>query len=194
MRNLVYYIGATIDGCIAGPGGSVDFIPVPDDLVEWIRTTLPETIPTHLREPLGLSGTAAKRFDTVVMGRATFEPALAVPTTSPYGHLRQYVVSTTLRLDDPDVTIAAEDPIDLVRELKAEDTDMDVWLCGGGTLAGAVSEEIDEIVLKTYPVVAGSGIPLFSGSFRPTAFAPTAHEVLPSGTQITRYVRRRGQQ
>lgn len=41
---------------------------------------------------------------------------------------------------------------------------MDIWLCGGGTLAGALINEIDEIVLKRYPVIVGTGISMFSGA------------------------------
>ncbi|AVL99472.1 deaminase [Gordonia iterans] len=191
MRNLVYYIGATIDGYIAGPGGAVDFIPVTADLVDWIRSALPETIPTHLRGHLGFDDVPAERFDTVVMGRATFEPSLSVPTTRPYAHLRQYVVSTTLQLDDPEVTVVAEDPVELIRALKSEESDRDIWLCGGGALAGTVAEEIDELILKTYPLIAGSGIPLFSGPFEPRSFTCVAHQNLSGGTQISRYIRQR---
>ena len=48
------------------------------------------------------------------------EPALDVPTTSPYSHLRQYVVSSTLTIDDPTVQVETGDPIELIRRLKAE--------------------------------------------------------------------------
>ena len=63
---------------------------VPDLLDE-----LPETIPGHLRAPLGI-GTGSRRFDTVLMGRATYEAGRAAGVTSPHPHLRQLVVSTTL--------------------------------------------------------------------------------------------------
>ncbi|WP_454301759.1 dihydrofolate reductase family protein [Salana multivorans] len=184
MRKLVYYIGATLDGYIAGPGGEIDFFPLSEEMLAWIGSSFPETIPTHLREHVGLGSATNRAFDTVVMGRATYEPALSVPTTSPYSHLRQYVVSTTLTIDDPSVTVVADDPVALVRGLKKE-PGMDIWLCGGGTLAGALVDEIDEIVLKTYPVVAGAGIPLLSGAFSPTAFTPARRHSISDGTQIT---------
>ena len=184
MRKLVYYIGATLDGYIAGPDGEVDFFPLSDEMAAWIKTSFPETIPTHAREYFGLGGVDNLVFDTVVMGRGTFEPALSVPTTSPYAHLRQYVVSTTLRIDDPSVTVEAGDPVELVRRLKAEDTGMDIWLCGGGKLAAALLDEIDEIVLKSYPVVAGAGIPMLAGAFAPTSFLPTRRESLGNGTHV----------
>jgi dihydrofolate reductase len=108
-----------------------------------------------------------------------------VPTTSPYSHLRQYVVSRTLKIDDPMVQVETGDAIELVRRLKAEDTGMDIYLCGGGKLAASVLPEIDEIILKSYPVVAGGGIPVFAGRFRPTLFTPTRRESFDNGAQVT---------
>lgn len=185
MRRLVYYVGTSLDGYIAGPGGETDFFPLSEEMAAWIKDSFPETIPTHARAHFGLSAGENKVFDTVVMGRGTFEPALSVPTTSPYGHLRQYVVSRTLTIDDPAVIVHAADPVDLVGRLKAEDTGRDIWLCGGGKLAGVLLGEIDEIVLKTYPVVAGAGISMISGVLDPTAFTPTRRESFANGAEVT---------
>lgn len=185
MRKLVYYVGVSLDGYIAGPNAEFDFYPVSDQMAAWINTRYPETLPTHIRKLVGLDGAPNKVFDTLVMGRGTYEPALDVPTTSPYSHLRQYVVSSTLTIDDPTVQMETGDPIELVRRLKAEDTGMDIYLCGGGRLAASLLPEIDEIILKSYPVVAGTGIPMFSGQFRPTLFTPTQRESFDNGAQVT---------
>lgn len=185
MRKLVYYIGVSLDGYIAGPGGEFDFYPVSDQMSAWINARYPETLPTHVRALVGLADAPNKTFDTLVMGRGTFEPALAVPTTSPYAHLRQYVVSTTLTIDDPTVTVETGDPVELVRKLKAEDTGMNIYLCGGGKLAASLLPEIDEIILKSYPVVAGAGIPMVAGGFNPILFTPTQRESFDNGAQVT---------
>ncbi|MEV4220750.1 dihydrofolate reductase family protein [Nonomuraea sp. NPDC049725] len=185
MRKLVYYIGVSLDGYIAGPGAEFDFYPVSDQMIAWINERYPETLPTHIRKLVGLENAPNQVFDTLVMGRGTYEPALEVPTTSPYSHLRQYVVSSTLKIDDPTVTVETGDPVELVKRLKAEDTGMDVYLCGGGKLAAALLPEIDEIILKSYPVVAGAGVPMFSGAFRPTLFTPAQRKSFDNGTQVT---------
>ncbi|GAB1516064.1 dihydrofolate reductase family protein [Actinophytocola sp. KF-1] len=190
MRKLVYYIGVSLDGYIAGPGGEFDFYPVSDQMSAWINARYPETLPTHVRKLVGLEDAPNKTFDTLVMGRGTYEPALAVPTTSPYAHLRQYVVSSTLTVDDPSVEVVPGDPVGLVRRLKEEDTGMDIYLCGGGRLAGALLGEIDEIILKSYPVLAGDGIPVVAGGFDPTLFTPTHRETFANGTQVTWLTRR----
>lgn len=190
MRQLVYYIGVTLDGFIAGPGGEIDFFPLSDEMASWIVDAYPETMPTHARAHLGLTDTPNRVFDTVLMGRGTYQPALSIGVTSPYAHLRQYVVSTTLTVDDPAVTVVADDPVGLVRTLKAQDSDKDVWLCGGGTLAGALMDEIDQIVVKSYPVVAGGGIGMLTGGFDPTRFTPVRHRDFADGAQVTWLVRR----
>jgi dihydrofolate reductase len=185
MRKLVYYVAVSLDGYIAGPRGEFDFYPLSDQMAAWINTRYPETLPTHVRKLVGLEDAPNKVFDTLVMGRGTYEPALDVPTTSPYAHLRQYVVSSTLTIDDPTVEVVHGDPVGLVRRLKAEDTGMDIYLCGGGRLAGALLPEIDEIILKSYPVVAGTGVPMISGGFNPTAFTPVQRESFDNGAQVT---------
>ncbi|GII79408.1 deaminase [Sphaerisporangium rufum] len=190
MRKLVYYVGVSIDGYIAGPGGEVDFYPVSDDMAAWMNERHPEVIATHIRAQVGLADAPARRFDTVVMGLGTYRPALDAGVTSPYSHLRQYVVSSTLeKIDDPSVELVPSDPVGLVRRLKAESSDKDVYLAGGGELAGALLPEIDALIIKSYPVVAGAGVPAFRGGFDPTLFTPTERQSFDNGAQVTWFQR-----
>ena len=188
MRALTYFVGITIDGFIAAPDGDVGFFPMLDDIIGFMAQDYPETIPTHLREQFAVDG-VNKHFDTVIQGRSTYEPALAAGITSPYAHLRQYVVSRTLGASsDPAVEVIA-DPLAKVRQLKAEDSTLGVWLAGGGKLAGALLPEIDELVIKQYPVVAGRGTPMFDTDFEPTAFELTDRKGYPSGATVSRFRR-----
>lgn len=185
MRKLVYYVGASLDGYIAGPGGEFDFYPVSEQITAWICDRYPDTVPTHVRSSLGVEGVPNKVFDTVIMGRGSYEPGLTAGVTSPFAHLRQFVVSTTLPdTEDPAITLIRTDPLALVKALK-EAEGQDIWLCGGGTLAGELLPEIDELVIKRYPVVAGAGKPMIRGNFEPTLFTPTATESLSDGASIT---------
>ncbi|MFF6913988.1 dihydrofolate reductase family protein [Streptomyces sp. NPDC012466] len=197
MRKLVYYIAVTLDGRIAGPGGEYDFFPAGDEQQStaysaWVNTLYPETVPTAYRAAAGLADAPHRYFDTVVMGLGTYRDPLDRGITSPYAHLRQYVVSSTLDTDvDPAVTVVPGDPLALVRELKREEgTGLHVWLCGGGKLAGALLPEIDELVVKHYPVVAGAGIPAFDGAFDPTVFDVAERTAFPNGVTLTRLARR----
>ncbi|MFG3203764.1 dihydrofolate reductase family protein [Streptomyces sp. NPDC048192] len=189
MRKLTYYVAASLDGYIAAPDGSYDFLPFEGEVREAILAEYPETMPVHVRGPLGLTGTPSRHFDTVIMGRGTYEPALKAGVTSPYAHLKQYVVSRTLRAPGPEVEIVADDPAARVRELKEQDG-MGIWLAGGGKLAAALRAEIDELIIKHNPVVIGSGIPLFDGPFAPTGFLPTARRDFGSGVSIVTYTRK----
>ncbi|GGG06110.1 deaminase [Rhodococcoides trifolii] len=189
MRKLVYYIGTSLDGYIAGPQNQFDFFPLSDEMAAWINARYPETVPTHIREHVGLLDADNLAFDTVLMGRGTYEPARSVGISSPYAHLRQFVVSTSLGPIEDDAVTLVTDPEDTVRALKAEDG-LDIWLAGGGVLAGALLPHIDELIVKRYPVVAGSGVPMISGSFAPTLFEPTRTESFPGGTTVTWLARR----
>ncbi|WP_214415210.1 dihydrofolate reductase family protein [Sphaerisporangium fuscum] len=185
MRKLVYYIGMTIDGFIAAPDGSYDFFPLTPDVIDFIVEEYPDTLPTHVRAQMGLDA-PNRNFDVGVQGRATFQPALDIGVTSPYAHLRQYLVSATTESPDPAVEIISADVIGKIRELKAEEG-KDIYLIGGARLAGTLLPEIDKLVIKLYPVVAGAGIPLFTADFSPTLFTLTENRTLESGTVILTY-------
>lgn len=185
---LVYYVAVTLDGYIAGPDGGFDFFPRSDDLDAVLIDRFPETVPTHVRAELGFDA-PNRRFDTVVMGRGTYQPALDVGVTSPYRHLRQLVVSTTTpEITDPEIELVRTDPVGVVRGLKQEGG-LDIWLCGGGVLAGALLDEIDELIVKRYPVIAGDGIAMLAGEFAPTSFELLDTDTFSGGVTITTYRR-----
>ncbi|MFB9907167.1 dihydrofolate reductase family protein [Allokutzneria oryzae] len=188
MRKLSYYIASTVDGFIAAPDGAADFFPWEGDHNAAMSAEYPETIPTHVLSALGLPAQRARHFDTVVMGRGTYDQVLKEGITSPYHHLRQYVFSSSLDQRHPDVEIVSGDPATKVKELKQQDG-LGIWLCGGGNLAGQLRDEIDELLVKIYPIVAGSGIPLFGGEFRPTGFRLSASRVFDSGMAFMTYTK-----
>lgn len=144
-------------------------------------------LPTHIRGQLGIDA-PNRRFDTIIHGRVTYDTALAIGVTSPYAHLREYVASTTL-VDsvDPHVTVVA-DPVAAIRALKQEDG-LGIYLAGGGRLAGALRDEVDHLIVKVYPVLAGTGVSMFSGEVRPTSFELTDQHTFTSGTAVMTYRR-----
>ncbi|GAA2631532.1 dihydrofolate reductase family protein [Dactylosporangium fulvum] len=186
MRKLVYYVAATVDGFIAGPRGEFDFFPMHSDLLAAMNAEQPETVPTAFRAQAGLADAPNLRFDTVLMGRGTYEPALKEGITSPYAHLRQYVFSRTLAATDPEVEIVTDDPVGFVQRLKQQ-PGKDIWLCGGGSLAGQLLPEIDELMVKRYPVMVGSGIPMFDAPFRPAPLSVAGTRTFGSGASVVTY-------
>ncbi len=189
MRKLVYYIGLSIDGFIAGPNDEVDFYPGSDEYMRWMTTEYPETLPTHVRRHLGIDAAPNRHFDTLVMGRRTYDPALKLGITSPYAHLRQYVFSRTLQPRDPNVTLVNGDVVETVRALKREESALDIYLAGGGELAGQLLDELDRLVVKLYPVVAGAGRTAFGSRFSPTNFNLDNVQTFPGGNAVLSYSR-----
>lgn len=187
LRKLVYYVATTLDGFIAAPDGSYDFFPLEPDVRAHLAAEWPQTFPTLAHAQFGIESPPTGRFDALVMGRGTYDPALKAGMTSPYAHLKQYVLSRSLPPSgDPQVEIVAGDAVAFVRELK-EQPGGDIWLCGGGQLAGQLLDEVDELVVKLNPVVAGSGIPLVDRGFAPHRFTLVDTRPFASGVVILRY-------
>lgn len=185
-RRLVYYVACTVDGFIARPDGSVDWALIQGEHFADLIERFSETFPAHLRAALGISP-SVRRFDTVLMGRKTYEVGLKEGITSPYEPLRQFVVSRSLpEISGSAVHIHRGAALELVRQLKAEEG-KDIWLCGGGKLAGAVFTEIDQLILKINPVVIGAGIPLFDGVTGSRAANLAGHKVYSNGFVLARY-------
>jgi dihydrofolate reductase len=188
VRKLIYFVAATIDGFIAAPDGGIDVFPLEPDLLDFVVAEYPETLPTHVRTRIGLDA-PNRVFDTLVMGKGTYDPALALGITSPYAHLKQYVFSRTAEAaPEPEVEIVTGDPVELVRRLKLQDG-LDIWLCGGGDLAAQLLPEVDELVVKLNPVLAGAGIPLLRSDFNPTPLTLRDTRPLPGGVVVLRYSR-----
>lgn len=189
MRKLIYYISLSIDGFIAGPDDEVDFYPGSAEYMAWMATDYGDALPSHGRANLGIADAPLTRFDTIIMGRRTYEPGLHMGITSPYSHLRQYVVSRSTEQRDPAITIVTDAPLETVRTLKSEDSPLDIYLAGGGKLAGQLLPEIDELVIKRYPVVAGAGLPAFGPEFSPTVFALDEVRTFDGGNVVEWYSR-----
>jgi dihydrofolate reductase len=186
FRKLVYYVACTIDGFIARDDGSFDWAPSQGEHFADLVQRFPETFPAHIRQAFGVPP-HPRRFDTVLMGRTTYEVGLNEGITNPYAPLRQFVVSRSLPdTVDSAVHVYRGSPIALVRQLKAE-RGKDIWLCGGGRLAGCVFTEIDELILKVNPVLIGSGVPLFAGAVGTQQATLVEHQSYPNGFVLARY-------
>ena len=186
MRKLIYYIASTVDGFIARENGAFDFFPTTGEHLPYLVEEYPETIPTHLREVMGVRG-ANRHFDAVVMGKHTYDVGASAGITSPYSHLQQYVVSSTMaKSPHSAVALISADPVEAVRALKQQDG-LGIWLCGGGRLAATLFDEIDEMILKINPIVLGTGTPLFRREERPVNLELIDARTFAGGVAIHRY-------
>ncbi|MBS4753247.1 dihydrofolate reductase family protein [Nocardioides sp. zg-ZUI104] len=185
MRQLVYYVAVTLDGFIAEPDGSFDAFLVDGDHAEVVFGEYGDALPGHVHAALGTTPPGT-HFDTVLMGWNTLKPALDAGIASPYPHLRQIVATGSPRDHDPSIELT-HDPVSTVVALKQQDG-LDVWLCGGGELAGSLLPHIDRLVLKRNPVAFGAGIPLFGRSrSSPVRFDLTGTRSFESGVVIEEY-------
>jgi dihydrofolate reductase len=196
-RRLVYLVAVSLDGFIAGPDGDTSAFPLEGDHIDMLVRDYTDTLPAPAQAAFGVQA-RNDRFDTVVMGWATYEIGLRAGLADPYPHLRQVVFSRHRSHADTEadasvsvsVSVTGEDPVDVVRRAKSEPSDADIWLCGGGSLAAALWTEIDALVLKVNPVVLGDGIPMVAGSRRGgDPFELTASTAYRSGVVVNEYRR-----
>lgn len=197
MRKLTYYVASTIDGFVAGPDGGDPsgpggFWAPGEDYVGHMVANYPETLPGPAHEPLGITEPGT-RFDTVVEGRASYQIGLDAGVPDAYPHLHHVVFSRTLEsVPATDVELVSTDPVEKVRELKQQ-AGKGIWLVGGGTLAGTLYDEIDELIIKLSPITVGTGIGLFGAhaKFEPANWELTDTAALPSGVFFLTYYRKK---
>ena len=171
MRRLRYGVAMSLDGFIAGPNGKYDWI-VQDPAIDFAAMFA--------------------QFDTLLMGRGTYEVASEEGKTWDRFGQRWIVVSTTLKPEDhPNVTILSSGVAEAVAALKAQPgpkPQKDIWLFGGGILFRCLLDAglVDTVEVALNTVMLGSGIPLLpEGRRRSLHFEES--KVLPSGILMLTY-------
>ena len=188
MRELVYYVAVSLDGRIAGPDRDFSAFPSEGDHLDMILREYCDALPAFALEAAGLTADLS-RFDTVLMGWDTYAAGFPFGVRDPYPHLRQHVFSRADREVATGITLG-DDPVAVVRRLKAEQGGSGIYLCGGGQLASSLIDEIDRLVLKVNPVVMGDGRPVFAHGYDPKVFHLDASTSYRSGVVVNEYARR----
>lgn len=168
MRPVRYNVAATLDGYIAAPDGGYDWIP---------------------NDPAVDFGAIFARVDTILIGRRSFEAALAMGSAPWAPSMRVYVFSSTLRQEDfPAVTIVSHDAAAVVQRLREEPGDGEIWLFGGGGLFRSLvaAGQVDRLEITVVPVLLGAGVPLNPGAPRTTLTLLSTHRY-PSGMVTLTY-------
>jgi dihydrofolate reductase len=145
MRKVTYGGAISLDGFLAGPGESIDWLRWSDDSAK-------------------LSAESFKGVDAMLMGRKTFEFAQRVGGGPAMKGVTTYVCSRTLeRLPaGAEGELVSEDAAQFVRRIKAEPGG-NILVMGGGELGSALIEAglVDEIGISIHPVLLGGGTPAF---------------------------------
>src|SRR5580658_596092 len=145
MRQLRYAVAVSLDGFIAGPNGEYDWI-VHDPNIDFAAMFA--------------------EYDTLLMGRGTYEVASGEGKSWDSFGQRWIVVSTTLKPEDhPNVTILSSGVAEAVAAMKEQPgppPQKDIWLFGGGVLFRSLLDAglVDTVEVGLQPVLLGSGIPL----------------------------------
>jgi len=173
VRKVVLGVGISLDGYIARPDGSVDFLFMPKDysMAQFF-----------------------KRVDTAVMGRKTYEMGLKMGGGFTGGGMKSFVFSRSMESRERGgVTFVAEPPKKFLEALRGK-KGKDIWLMGGGELTREFLREdlLDEMYLGVVPVLIGDGIAAFPSGFPQRDFALVENKTYSRGLIALRYERAGG--
>ncbi len=166
-RRLRYHVAVSLDGFIARPDGSYDWL-VADPTIDF--------------------SALYKEFDAAVMGRKTYEVALAAGTDGSVPGLDVTVFSRTLPTSTSrGVRVVNDDPREFVADLKSR-RGGDIWLFGGGELFRYLLDAglVDTVELAVMPVLLGEGIPVLPRGAS-TSLVLSDMKRLPSGIVVLAY-------
>lgn len=162
MRRIRYLVATSLDGYIAGPKGEFDWI-VSDPDIDF--------------------GAQFNQFDTVLLGRRTYELTCAPGAPAWPPGISVFVFSRTQRQrDHPKVTVVAGKLKEFLVALRAK-PGKDIWLFGGSSLFGSALEAglVDTVEVAVSPVLLGGGIPLLPPPMKQVKLNLTGHKVHKSG-------------
>ncbi|MBV8761590.1 MAG: dihydrofolate reductase family protein [Deltaproteobacteria bacterium] len=188
MRSIIQLAHVSLDGYVAGPGGTMDFITFDNEVADFVYPLM-------------------RTVDTSIYGRTTFEmmegywPGIlddANASANEKGHARWYanvkkiVASRTLPAKTGAVTIAGDDIVSVIAAAKREPGG-DMMIFASPTLSHTLSAAglIDEWRLTWQPVIVGGGLPLFGGQKARSKLELRSSRTFASGVVATHHVVKR---
>ena len=186
MRNIISLAHISLDGFMAGPGGSMDFIVFNDELADHTYPLI-------------------NNVDLAVYGRVTYDmmegywptagdaPDAGAHTKSHarwYNGVKKIVASRTLAAaQNPNLRLVGDDIVGAVRAEKQK-AGGDIMIFGSPTLtrALAAADLVDEWRLTLQPVILGGGLPLFGTREKRTRLEVRSSKTFATGVIAVHYV------
>lgn len=188
MRSIIQLAHVSLDGYLAGPGGTMDFITFDSELGDYVYP---------------LMGSV----DTSIYGRTTYQimegywPSVLEDASAGdrekmharwYAGVKKIVASRTLPARTGQVTVAGDDIVSVIAAAKQQ-PGRDMMIFASATLSHALSAAglIDEWRLTWQPVILGGGLPLFGGKEARSRLELRSSKTFRSGVVATHHVVRR---
>jgi len=168
MSKLRYSVAVSLDGFIAPPDGSAD----------WLTPYLPG---------IDFAGLLAE-FGGIVTGRTSFDHAVVMHGWG-FEHLPTAVMTSRPIADAPANVTAFTDPPAALAYVRKVVERGDIWLFGGGLTATSFLQAnlLDEIELAVMPELLGAGAPLFAAGANSKSLRLINAVTQPNAVQILRY-------
>ena len=146
MLEVIYYVASSLDGYIATADGSVDWL-------SRFHTAGEDHGAAELEASV----------DALLLGSHTYEFALKLGQWPSPDKLSWVFTRRDLRILHPSITLTAQSPREVVESLASRGLRR-AWLMGGGKLAASFHADhlISRYIISVFPVLLGSGIPLFA--------------------------------
>lgn len=160
MRRIRYQVACSLDGYIADMAGKTT----------WI-----------VDEPAIDFGALFDQFDTLLMGRSTYEE-LANDSDDFWGKTVLVFSHTLRQKDHPKVTVVSSDAQSILNRMRSQ-PGKDIWLFGGGKLFQSLLALgcVDTVEPAIIPILLGGGRPLLPTPALKHRLILTAQRVFPSG-------------
>ncbi|GFE86575.1 dihydrofolate reductase family protein [Steroidobacter agaridevorans] len=189
MRKLISINHVSLDGVMQSPGASQEDPRGGFELGGWIAPYMNEALGK------GLVDAVSGRFD-LLLGRRTYEMLAAYwphagdnPITNAFNRAIKYVATRgTHEFDWVNTQVLPGDAVEAARRLKSE-TGPDIQVYGSSSFLQSLiaADLIDEYVIRTYPIVLGSGKRLFEAGAPPRALKLVETQASSTGVIVSRY-------